>query len=269
MTHLSNEKTQAEVEIPGLAEVKILGIPDVAADELSLDNIKEMQVVPAWAHALKAQAARPIIERMFFDSWPSQGSSLDDVRLPFTQHVTVAEPSVADGGDRSVLLESPAYANPSSPPRRMHSRGPQSVDVVGLVHGAPVPTGPVVQRTQKHANGMGPQPLAHQWPIVPATGSQHSESSHSDDSDEIHPMLNVRSLASQARARGENLPSVGTALHAQGACSPCLFWFSRECKKGYACSYCHVVHQGQTVKKIRPSKRTRLARRHLTWASES
>jgi len=53
------------------------------------------------------------------------------------------------------------------------------------------------------------------------------------------------------------LTSVGTLKHADGQCKPCLFWFEGKCKRSVLCSYCHVVHRGQTRKRIRPSKRYR------------
>lgn len=53
------------------------------------------------------------------------------------------------------------------------------------------------------------------------------------------------------------LTSVGTIHHAAEACSPCLFWFKGACTKGLRCSYCHLKHQGQKNKRIRPSKAAR------------
>mmetsp|Transcript_74469 Transcript_74469/g.209067 ORF Transcript_74469/g.209067 Transcript_74469/m.209067 type:complete len:128 (+) Transcript_74469:3-386(+) len=57
------------------------------------------------------------------------------------------------------------------------------------------------------------------------------------------------------------LTSVGTMAHQTGSCLPCLFWFKKACTKGIFCDYCHVVHDGQKPKRIRPSRRTRMARR--------
>eukprot|EP00443_Scrippsiella_acuminata_P022324 CAMPEP_0115211836 /NCGR_PEP_ID=MMETSP0270-20121206/22968_1 /TAXON_ID=71861 /ORGANISM="Scrippsiella trochoidea, Strain CCMP3099" /LENGTH=420 /DNA_ID=CAMNT_0002625535 /DNA_START=101 /DNA_END=1360 /DNA_ORIENTATION=+ len=55
-----------------------------------------------------------------------------------------------------------------------------------------------------------------------------------------------------------NLPSYGTRLHDQGACRPCHFWFRSRCTRDRQCTYCHVVHPGQVLKRIRLSKRVRL-----------
>jgi hypothetical protein len=52
-------------------------------------------------------------------------------------------------------------------------------------------------------------------------------------------------------------PSIGSSKHHTGECSPCVFWLKRSCVKGVECDYCHMQHQGQKYKRIRPSKRTR------------
>lgn len=54
-----------------------------------------------------------------------------------------------------------------------------------------------------------------------------------------------------------NLTSIGTMMHEAGTCRPCLFWFKGQCSKDVSCNYCHLVHDGQKSKRIRPSKRTR------------
>jgi len=64
------------------------------------------------------------------------------------------------------------------------------------------------------------------------------------------------------------LPSAGSALHAGGTCTPCLFWFKGWCKRRQDCTYCHLVHHGQTDKRIRPSKRTR-ERKRMEAAAEA
>jgi len=49
--------------------------------------------------------------------------------------------------------------------------------------------------------------------------------------------------------------------HANGTCSPCVFWFKAQCTKANKCLYCHLPHTGQKNKRVRPSKKTREARR--------
>jgi len=51
--------------------------------------------------------------------------------------------------------------------------------------------------------------------------------------------------------------SVGAIKHAAGQCRPCLFWFRGSCGRSVQCSFCHIVHEGQTDKRVRPSKRQR------------
>jgi hypothetical protein len=60
--------------------------------------------------------------------------------------------------------------------------------------------------------------------------------------------------------RGE-VASIGSLKHAEGGCSPCLFWFRKSCAKGVHCDYCHFRHKGQRNKRIRPSKKTRMQMR--------
>lgn len=56
-----------------------------------------------------------------------------------------------------------------------------------------------------------------------------------------------------------SLPSKGSSFH-PNSCNPCLFWFKGSCDKGFTCKYCHLLHEGQKSKRIRPSKRTRMLR---------
>lgn len=53
----------------------------------------------------------------------------------------------------------------------------------------------------------------------------------------------------------DDLPSTGSTLHAQGACSPCLFVNSQiGCSKGKECSYCHLAHAKPKVARRKPSQ---------------
>ncbi|CAK0868671.1 unnamed protein product [Prorocentrum cordatum] len=45
--------------------------------------------------------------------------------------------------------------------------------------------------------------------------------------------------------------------HAQGMCRPCLFFSQAQCRKGNACTFCHLGHSTRDIKKVRPSKKTR------------
>jgi len=59
----------------------------------------------------------------------------------------------------------------------------------------------------------------------------------------------------------EVLPSVGSALHVIGACTPCGFVFKpRGCKAGSQCHFCHHFHEAPQTKKeraFRPCKTKR------------
>mmetsp|Transcript_70966 Transcript_70966/g.148457 ORF Transcript_70966/g.148457 Transcript_70966/m.148457 type:complete len:213 (-) Transcript_70966:83-721(-) len=80
------------------------------------------------------------------------------------------------------------------------------------------------------------------------------------------PRPSLRTLAKEAKARGEVLASIGAVLHESGRCSPCIF--RSECPKGYQCTYCHEAHQDDASKrKVRPSKRVRELMRHRSSGS--
>lgn len=45
---------------------------------------------------------------------------------------------------------------------------------------------------------------------------------------------------------GQSLPSIGSALHATGRCSPCAwYWDPRKCQNGVNCQYCHICPEGE------------------------
>jgi len=50
------------------------------------------------------------------------------------------------------------------------------------------------------------------------------------------------------------LTSLGSLSHKSGTCKPCAYWFKRACKNGVACYNCHIVHDGQKPKRLRPAK---------------
>jgi hypothetical protein len=52
--------------------------------------------------------------------------------------------------------------------------------------------------------------------------------------------------------------SIGSRLHSEGICKPCLFWNKGLCFKGEDCTFCHCAHSMESVQNIRPSKKTRV-----------
>mmetsp|Transcript_55012 Transcript_55012/g.123540 ORF Transcript_55012/g.123540 Transcript_55012/m.123540 type:complete len:183 (+) Transcript_55012:2244-2792(+) len=52
-------------------------------------------------------------------------------------------------------------------------------------------------------------------------------------------------------------PSMGSIGHAAGACKPCLFSYKAGCTKGKRCLFCHIPHDPEDVKRVRPSKKSR------------
>jgi len=56
---------------------------------------------------------------------------------------------------------------------------------------------------------------------------------------------------------GNEFLSVGSLQHARGICKPCLFWYRGLCHKNWRCDFCHIPHDLDTVRRVRPSKKTR------------
>jgi len=59
-----------------------------------------------------------------------------------------------------------------------------------------------------------------------------------------------------------DVPSIGSAGHDLLDCKPCLFWYEGSCNKGRQCLFCHIPHDLDAVRRVRPSKQTRA---RLQW----
>jgi len=86
----------------------------------------------------------------------------------------------------------------------------------------------------------------------------------SSDSDEDSTMCALSSVRGSDAAASddsdvEDLPSMGSSLHASGECRRCNFFARGRCGNGKDCTFCHLQHEGQ--KKSRQEKRERRA----TW----
>jgi hypothetical protein len=57
---------------------------------------------------------------------------------------------------------------------------------------------------------------------------------------------------------GTPWPSQGSKGHYQQLCKPCLFWYKGPCIKGPECPFCHIPHDIAAVKRVRPTKITRM-----------
>mmetsp|Transcript_81498 Transcript_81498/g.205085 ORF Transcript_81498/g.205085 Transcript_81498/m.205085 type:complete len:277 (+) Transcript_81498:77-907(+) len=71
------------------------------------------------------------------------------------------------------------------------------------------------------------------------------------------PACDLDLLAQVPRNAEGELTSVGSIGHAEGKCSPCVYWFKGVCARGVTCRQCHFLHEGQKGKRLRPSKHTR------------
>jgi len=59
--------------------------------------------------------------------------------------------------------------------------------------------------------------------------------------------------------RGPNgeLTSIGSITHAAAECTPCAYWYKGVCTRAVTCCHCHLPHERQKSKRLRPSKQTR------------
>jgi hypothetical protein len=54
-------------------------------------------------------------------------------------------------------------------------------------------------------------------------------------------------------------PTIGSALHCQGACRPCAHAFTKGCANGVGCQFCHLCEPGE-LKRRQRERRVQLAR---------
>jgi len=102
-------------------------------------------------------------------------------------------------------------------------------------------------------------PETHQY-----SGESLVEQLHRETGMDIHNLQTLDNqglLAQIPRNEEGEICSIGSTKHDSGECSPCLFWFKKQCAKGLFCDYCHFRHKGQRMKRIRPSKKTRMQMR--------
>lgn len=98
-----------------------------------------------------------------------------------------------------------------------------------------------------------------------------NEDSEADDSDGCQPDFTIDLQICKIRSNGsDNLGilgsarqwSVGTALHAQGDCKPCAwFWRPGGCTRGETCHHCHLCPPGALQKKKRLNRQMLRAKR--------
>lgn len=65
------------------------------------------------------------------------------------------------------------------------------------------------------------------------------------------------SLVKVPRGANGELTSVGSIPHANDECTPCAYWYKGVCTRAVTCCHCHLVHERQKSKRLRPSKQTR------------
>mmetsp|Transcript_52855 Transcript_52855/g.146475 ORF Transcript_52855/g.146475 Transcript_52855/m.146475 type:complete len:203 (-) Transcript_52855:347-955(-) len=66
------------------------------------------------------------------------------------------------------------------------------------------------------------------------------------------------SLTDKGEVKKEDLPSIGSAAHANGTCKPCLFLYEPiGCNSGYQCTFCHLPHNKKNSGRLSKGKRDR------------
>jgi hypothetical protein len=54
------------------------------------------------------------------------------------------------------------------------------------------------------------------------------------------PLGRPTEVSAVAQPAADGLPSVGSALHAEGTCKPCAFVHTKGCENGTQCEFCHL-----------------------------
>eukprot|EP00933_Yihiella_yeosuensis_P040316 TRINITY_DN34596_c0_g1_i1.p1 TRINITY_DN34596_c0_g1~~TRINITY_DN34596_c0_g1_i1.p1 ORF type:complete len:302 (+),score=53.94 TRINITY_DN34596_c0_g1_i1:139-1044(+) len=91
-----------------------------------------------------------------------------------------------------------------------------------------------------------------------ASAAVCSDGSKSDcsttDTDELSPPITPKNHSSSSSSLSQGadsspdrleLPSVGSAGHADGSCKPCAFLHSKGCSSGRSCEFCHLCDAGE------------------------
>lgn len=76
----------------------------------------------------------------------------------------------------------------------------------------------------------------------------------------LEALFDNRVLLNIPRNEDGDLLTIGSMSHPE-KCKACVFWYKGSCNKGIVCEFCHFLHDGQKKKRIRLSKRTRVARK--------
>jgi hypothetical protein len=59
------------------------------------------------------------------------------------------------------------------------------------------------------------------------------------------PVISLSTLLEDPVLGSRQLPTVGSADHASGACKPCAFLYTRGCENGTNCNFCHLCPPGE------------------------
>lgn len=98
--------------------------------------------------------------------------------------------------------------------------------------------------------------------VTPSSGSSQIENTSTTCSSSERSSSEVKASIGKSDGDPAKLPSVGSALHAERKCQPCLFVSSQVgCQKAEDCAFCHFSHKGHT--KTRPCKAKRERYRRL------
>jgi len=71
------------------------------------------------------------------------------------------------------------------------------------------------------------------------------------------PPMGERLSKKAVSGRKGQVETAGSYGHSQGQCKPCVFWHKGVCFKKSDCGFCHLKHEDERVRQVRPSKSTR------------
>lgn len=147
-------------------------------------------------------------------------------------------------------------AQTDQPPAKPSAPAPQAAPTEALAPGASE------ELLQPSPRGEpAPQPPQDEEVSLRLAAEVHEEISGTVPLDRLRELARLGILAGIPRDASGELTSVGSLQHACKSCAPCAYWFKGICKYSILCNYCHLVHEGQKIKRLRPSKQTRLRMR--------
>eukprot|EP00929_Paragymnodinium_shiwhaense_P057494 TRINITY_DN28784_c0_g1_i1.p1 TRINITY_DN28784_c0_g1~~TRINITY_DN28784_c0_g1_i1.p1 ORF type:complete len:697 (-),score=152.79 TRINITY_DN28784_c0_g1_i1:286-2376(-) len=96
-------------------------------------------------------------------------------------------------------------------------------------------------------------PPAPTWPATPQDDRDAADDYSSSDFSALSTSGRGAALGSLLLG-SDAMPTVGSRLHAEGACRPCAFLYKQGCENGIACEFCHLCKPGEKKRRQREKR---------------